>query len=364
MDKIRISEIAKELGKTSKEVLQKAQELGFESKTASSSVTTEQAAILYDYIVSGVNPIVESVTTNLKEGKKSTKAKKASEETKNKTPKKAKEKEKTPAPKTIDKEAKKTHKETSRIKKDSAKNNQESDLPIQEDVQKVLQEFQDTLPSSDSFQEFIAESQQIESTKIDESKAHSQIPQENLPIKRTGLRIIKKRDVREKNEEAPKAENRKESPRTLQDLLGNLEETPAYNKEKKKEKKKPSAHTSKNLGQQKIDLLDNREFYSSHDDEEEDIILFDLSVQDEHDIEEEDNERKATTERIKTQRHNPFMEQGSTRRSNRKKAPKAQKMQETISGIVKIPEEIRAYEFAEKLAEAQEKLLKFFSLLE
>lgn len=365
MDKIRISEIAKELGKTSKEVLQKAQELGFESKTASSSVTTEQAAILYDYIVSGVNPIVESVTTNLKEGKKSTKAKKASEETRNKTPKKekAKEKEKAPAPKTIDKEAKKTHKETSRIKKDSAKNNQESDLPIQEDVQKVLQEFQDTLPSSDSFQEFIAESQQIESTKIDESKAHPQIPQENLPIKRTGLRIIKKRDVREKNEEAPKAENRKESPRTLQDLLGNLEETPAYNKEKKKEKKKPSAHTSKNLGQQKIDLLDNREFYSSHDDEEEDIILFDLSVQDEHDIEEEDNERKATTERIKTQRHNPFMEQGSTRRSNRKKAPKAQKVQETISGIVKIPEEIRAYEFAEKIGRSIGEVIKvLFSL--
>lgn len=365
MDKIRISEIAKELGKTSKEVLQKAQELGFESKTASSSVTTEQAAILYDYIVSGVNPIVESVTTNLKEGKKSTKAKKASEETKNKTPKKekAKEKEKAPAPKTIDKEAKKTHKETSRIKKDSAKNNQESDLPIQEDVQKVLQEFQDTLPSSDSFQEFIAESQQIESTKIDESKAHPQIPQENLPIKRTGLRIIKKRDVREKNEEAPKAENRKESPRTLQDLLGNLEETPAYNKEKKKEKKKPSAHTSKNLGQQKIDLLDSREFYSSHDDEEEDIILFDLSVQDEHDIEEEDNERKATTERIKTQRHNPFMEQGSTRRSNRKKAPKAQKVQETISGIVKIPEEIRAYEFAEKIGRSTGEVIKvLFSL--
>ncbi|WP_289685103.1 translation initiation factor IF-2 [Helicobacter rodentium] len=365
MDKIRISEIAKELGKTSKEVLQKAQELGFESKTASSSVTTEQAAILYDYIVSGVNPTVESVTTNLKEGKKSTKAKKASEETKNKTPKKekAKEKEKAPAPKTIDKEAKKTHKETSRIKKDSAKNNQESDLPIQEDVQKVLQEFQDTLPSSDSFQEFIAESQQIESTKIDESKAHPQIPQENLPIKRTGLRIIKKRDVREKNEEAPKAENRKESPRTLQDLLGNLEETPAYNKEKKKEKKKPSAHTSKNLGQQKIDLLDNREFYSSHDDEEEDIILFDLSVQDEHDIEEEDNERKATTERIKTQRHNPFMEQGSTRRSNRKKAPKAQKVQETISGIVKIPEEIRAYEFAEKIGRSTGEVIKvLFSL--
>lgn len=360
MDKIRISEIAKELGKTSKEVLQKAQELGFESKTASSSVTTEQAAILYDYILSGVNPIAKSATTNSKESKKSTKTKKASEETKSKTPKK--EKAKAPASKTADKEVKKTHKETSKTKKESTKNNQESDSQIQEDVQKVLQEFQDTLPNSDSFQEIITESQKTES-KIDEPKAHPQISQENLPIKRTGLRIIKKRDVREKNEETPKVENRKESPRTLQDLLGNLDETPAYNKEKKKEKKKPSTHTSKNLGQQKIDLLDNREFYSSHDDEEEDIILFDLSVQDEHDIEEEDNERKATTERIKTQRHNPFMEQGSTRRSNRKKAPKVQKVQEAISGIVKIPEEIRAYEFAEKIGRSTGEVIKvLFSL--
>lgn len=90
-------------------------------------------------------------------------------------------------------------------------------------------------------------------------------------------------------------------------------------------------HTSKNLGQQKIDLLDNREFYSSHDDDEEDIILFDLSVQDERNMEEEDNERKATTERIKIQRHNPFMEQGSTRRSSRKKLPKRKKHKKQLA---------------------------------
>ena len=48
MDKIRISQIAKEIGKTSKEILQKAQELGFEVKTASSAVTTEQAEELYN----------------------------------------------------------------------------------------------------------------------------------------------------------------------------------------------------------------------------------------------------------------------------------------------------------------------------
>lgn len=360
MDKIRISEIAKELSKTSKEVLQKAQELGFESKTASSSVTTEQADILYNYILSGVNPVAQSQAKDSKESKKTAKTKKSTEETKSKTQKKNQEKPKATATKTIGKTSK-TQKDsktdTPKAKKDSAKA-LESDLQIQEDVQKVIQEFQDILevPAEESFQE-IEEAKPTESN-ASESKLPPQISQENPAIKRTGLRIIKKRDVRESQEETPKLESYKESPRTLQDLLGNLEDNQGRNKDKKKKKDKPSVHTSKNLGQQKIDLLDNREFYSSHDDDEEDIILFDLSVQDERNMEEEDNERKATTERIKIQRHNPFMEQGSTRRSSRKKAPKAQKTQETISGIVKIPEEIRAYEFAEKVGRSTSEVIK------
>lgn len=366
MDKIRISEIAKELSKTSKEVLQKAQELGFESKTASSSVTTEQADILYNYILSGVNPVPNSQDKDSKESKKATKSKKSTEETKSKTQKKSQEKPKTTTTKTTSKTSK-TQKDSkasaTKAKKDSTKE-LESDLTIQEDVQKVIQEFQDILetPSNEaSFQE-IEEAKPAESN-ASESKLSPQISQENPAIKRTGLRIIKKRDVRESQEETPKLESHKESPRTLQDLLGNLEDNQGRNKDKKKKKDKPSVHTSKNLGQQKIDLLDNREFYSSHDDDEEDIILFDLSVQDERNMEEEDNERKATTERIKIQRHNPFMEQGSTRRSSRKKAPKAQKTQETISGIVKIPEEIRAYEFAEKVGRSTGEVIKvLFSL--
>ena len=56
MDKIRISQIAKELSKTSKEVLQKAQELDFKVKTASSGVTATQANDLYRYILSGIKP--------------------------------------------------------------------------------------------------------------------------------------------------------------------------------------------------------------------------------------------------------------------------------------------------------------------
>jgi len=43
MDKVRIHEIAKELGMKSKEVVEKAQYLGIEAKSANSSVTLESA---------------------------------------------------------------------------------------------------------------------------------------------------------------------------------------------------------------------------------------------------------------------------------------------------------------------------------
>ena len=53
---IRISEIANEIGFNSKEVLEKAIELGLKVKTHSSGVSDEEAAALYDYITTGVIP--------------------------------------------------------------------------------------------------------------------------------------------------------------------------------------------------------------------------------------------------------------------------------------------------------------------
>ncbi|MDE5603667.1 MAG: translation initiation factor IF-2, partial [Helicobacter sp.] len=128
---------------------------------------------------------------------------------------------------------------------------------------------------------------------------------------------------------------------------------------KLRQKKKKDKPLVMKKNQQKMDLLDNREFHTSSDDEEEEgIILFDLSVQDEVDIDEEENEKRVTADRIKVQRHNPFMEQGTTRRASRKKAPKPQKVEETINGVVRIPEEIRAYEFAEKIKRSTGEVIK------
>ena len=329
MDKIRISQIAKEIGKTSKEILQKAQELGFEVKTDSSAVTTEQAEELYNYVLSGKS--VE-IKTSKEETKKSTKTEKTTKTKKEESKlKKTKEDE-------IDK---KTRTKTST--KDSKK---ESPKIV---TKEVLQE---------------ENPQESPKTQQESPKQDLPItPQENSTIKRTGLRIVKKRDL--KTEEIPQTpiEEKKEPSKTLQDLLGNFDNDSFAKKDKKKKKEKSNLQHTKKPNQQKIDLLDNREFQSSDDEEEEGIILFDLSVQDEVNLDEEENEKRATTERIKIQRHNPFMEQGSTRRSSRKKAPKPQKTQETIQGIVNIPEEIRAYEFAEKIGRSTGDVIKvLFSL--
>lgn len=372
MDKIRISQIAKELSKTSKEVLQKAQELGFEVKTASSAVTATQADELYNYILSGVNPNAtkikleseETQSSNKtrankkteKEGKETKKLKETAKETKEGAKTSAKV-AKTSTKETSKKPKKETHEATKKM--ESQKPTKVLNIVEKEDKAVEIKKVQEVVKDTRVFPQNLEKIAQTTQDSTQESKeAISKISQENPAIKRTGLRIVKKRDFKEPLQERTESEmgERRESPRTLQDLLGNLEESQAQPKKKKKEKS--GIHTSKNPTHQKMDLMDNREFQNVRDDDDEGIILFDLSVQDELDMDEEENERKATTERIKVQRHNPFMEQGSTRRSSRKKAPKVQKIQESVSGIVRIPEEVRAYEFAEKIGRTTGEVIK------
>lgn len=54
MSRIKISEIANELGYPSREVIEKAQELGIKVETHSNCISLEEAERLYEYINSGV----------------------------------------------------------------------------------------------------------------------------------------------------------------------------------------------------------------------------------------------------------------------------------------------------------------------
>lgn len=54
---VLIKDIADELGYASKEIIEKAQEMGFKKvKTASNKVSEEEAAAIYDYIQTGILP--------------------------------------------------------------------------------------------------------------------------------------------------------------------------------------------------------------------------------------------------------------------------------------------------------------------
>lgn len=56
MSRVKISEIANELGYPSKEVIEKAQELGLKVKTHSDCISLEDAERLYEYINTGEIP--------------------------------------------------------------------------------------------------------------------------------------------------------------------------------------------------------------------------------------------------------------------------------------------------------------------
>lgn len=72
MSRIKISEIANELGYPSREVIEKAQELGLKAKTHSDCISLEEAEKLYEYINTGVAPKTlpqDDLTKYLKETK-------------------------------------------------------------------------------------------------------------------------------------------------------------------------------------------------------------------------------------------------------------------------------------------------------
>ncbi|CAA6802947.1 MAG: Translation initiation factor 2 [uncultured Sulfurovum sp.] len=58
MDRVKIQEIAVEAGASNAVLIEKAKELGYDVKVASSTVTVEQAGTLMDYMINGVKPKV------------------------------------------------------------------------------------------------------------------------------------------------------------------------------------------------------------------------------------------------------------------------------------------------------------------
>ena len=325
---IRISEIANEIGFNSKEVLEKAIELGLKVKTHSSGVSDEEAAALYDYITTGVIP----------DAFKKPEKKKASTKREQK-PKEEKQNDKKIIEKTKNEKNKKTA-----DKKGEAKENKKQ-------AQEILAEKPDPKTETKPQEEPRAKEEK-QSQPIKESLADISLQ------KRRGLVIVKKK----KDEQPPKLESRKQTPAAI-----SLENIFAFRNEesyKKNKKDKKRAVAVKKDGATKMDLLGDRDLADINIDNDDDmVVLPDFSVHTPTPTQrpkQTNNEYKPTLNNSVSS----FLEQGTARRP-RKKHKKSQRADHNGEAVtyVEIPKEIRLYEFADKINKQPSEIIgKLFML--
>ncbi|MCF6309116.1 MAG: translation initiation factor IF-2 [Sulfurimonas sp.] len=300
-EKVKVHEIAKELGIASKDVIKKALEMDIEVKSAQSSVTMEQAEGLANFIING--EVAESPVT---ETKAPTKAK---SDTLKETPE-----EKT---KKIE-----TEKDTPKEKKE------EESKP--EKVEKL----------------------EVKDEKAPENKTTLKIVQPaRTAIKRTGLKIVKKKKPRVEEvaysipvKQASVSSYGKMSAEALEELTT-------------KKKAKVSAAAKKQEQGTKIDIFGGSMLDVSMDIDGQ-VTLLDLNS----------TERK---EMMPEQPRKPRAPKPAGRNANKKAAPRGRKVsrdkrkkyakatqEDVVVTHVEIPEDIRVYEFAEKLNRPMSDIIK------
>jgi translation initiation factor IF-2 len=286
MQKVKISEIAKELGMKSKDVIEKAKELGLNPKAHSSNVSDVEAEKIMMFIQTGQMP--------------------ESQQPKKEQPVKKEE------PKIDDKVPTKIEKESTESK---------------------------------------------EEPKEDKSQKSEEEQTANARPKRGKLRIVRKN----KREEEPKeeAQPKEQSTKIDKSKTDNKPKNTNSQENKKIKKAKKTPAVAHNHGE-KINLYEDRNLDNSDisvDMEDEEVVLLAM------DIDDDDNKPSlepkkvvnAQTRTNKVQHH--FQNRQSIRRGKRRKfKPQPKTNDEKVTSIT-IPEDVRLYEFAEKINQPNSKVI-------
>ncbi len=308
-EKVRVHEIAKELGIASKDVVKKASDMGIDVKSANSSVTMQEAEGLMNYIMSG-----ELAQTSKPETKTSAKA--ASDTQKEeKTPEKEIKKDKIEAPK-VDK--------TKSVEKD-----------IQSDETKVVEK-------KEKIEEEVEKKEAKEESKI----SLNIVEPKKVQIKKSGLKIVKKKKPKQEeksSESYTMPEKQKQTVSSYGKISADVLEELA-----KKKKTKQSSGAKKQEQGVKIDIFGASLSEVSMDMDDQ-VVLLDLNA----------TERK---EIVPEEPRKPKVPKPVGRNANKKSAPKGRKVsrdkrkkytkdkpEDVVITHVEIPEDIRVYEFAEKI---------------
>ena len=303
MTKVRIYEIANEVGYSSKEVIEKANELGLDIKSASNAVEAEVAAGIYEYIQTKTIPAIFK-----KEEKKSSKS-----------PKKEVKKEAKP----------KEVKAKKEVKKEESKEQAKEEILLSNEIKQELKEEKN-------------EPQSLASATL---------------AKRRGLVIVKKKKDEEqesKKEEVKPSASVAERP-SLSMIFSNADENL---KKKKKEKKAFAATKKENV--EKMDFLESQDFGDISLDDEDEVVLPDFSVKEKEVVQ---NTIKKPPNFLRQNNSVNFGEVGIQRRSRKKPPKRVEKKESEAITSLEIPKEIRVYEFADKLGKNTSEIIsKLFML--
>lgn len=328
MSNVRISEIANELGYPSKEIVEKAQELGLKVKTHSNAVSLEEAEAIYEYVQTGVIP---------------DKFKKKKSEPK---PKKESKKE-------VEKESvKKEEKQKSEPKKATTKTESKSVKAEPKKEAQILEEKQKIEPKKE---EIKVEQKQVEALRPKESLA-------DVTQKRRGLVIVKKK----KDYEVPIATKEERKPEPSIANISDFKSMFSANDEnlaKKKKKDKKVVVASKKDSAQKMDLLGGSDFGDIVLEDEDVVVLPDFSFKTPAPVPAQKTKQPNVMRTTVNNTINSFGEGSIQRRARKKhKKPENKQNNEAVTSV-NIPKEIRVYEFAEKLNKQPSEIIgKLFML--
>jgi translation initiation factor IF-2 len=324
IDKVRVHEIAKELGIKSKEVVDKATEMGLDVKTASSGVSPDEAEKIMNYIM---NPAAAA-----------------------------------PKPKPVVKKAPKKEEPATEVSQSEESVETKSESAPAKEVKKADTEVKAEKEAEPKKETKPEAANSEEKTSDDSNKPI--INKVTTERKRSGLKIVKKKKP------APAAAEPSSSSYKDPEFTSNYGKmspeaiAEMQNRSSKKKKKPSGAPTSKSQGN-KMDIFGGDMAEVSMDFEEDQVVLLDFREEEarkerEKAIEEERKLREARNAANQgQQKRRPSNNRPrSVSRGKAKKRRRKDVEENVVVTNVEIPEDIRVYEFAEKINRPMIEIIK------
>ncbi|SFV67083.1 Translation initiation factor 2 [hydrothermal vent metagenome] len=337
-DKVSVKEIADELGIASKDVLAKVKSMGIEVKAAQSKVTMEEAERIANYIMNGV---VEEAPKPKITVKKQTKV--ASD-----TPKKttSKEKEEVVVKATsIEEEKEEIKKEKSEVVSSEEKKEIEEDAKTSKSTQR------EEVAEKKEEKEVVAKEESAKKKPARKSTLKVVQPSARPAIKGSGLKIVKKRK--------PKVEENYTIPQKKASVssYGKMSAEALEELARKKKSTTKQAPVSKKEQGRKLDIFGGSMAEVSMDMDDQ-VVLLDINATERTPIIPEEPRKPRTPKPVGRNGNKKQAPRGrKVSRDKRKKYTK-EKHEDAVVTHVEIPEDIRVYEFAEKLKRPMSDIIK------